>query len=222
MARQTFRNALIFGLLAVTTALLAQGGETDKPVRPTGRDILSLAQAISASKVDRTRAEKFLDALLAGNVVWVASKPASSTGEIVCYFTNCDSKTCAECDMEEETCWCSDCCIAAAPQAPLATQNPQPAQPVAVARQRKFGHKLVVGNPPTVFTVNPKGTITLVEAHGTNASAFLRCEEYKLSWGIPKVGESRLIERGCPNMELFTNGLATGNEQVYVTVRVDD
>jgi len=100
-------------------------------------------------------------------------------------------------------------------------QGATSAQPAA-ARQRQFSHTLGIGNPPTVFTVNPNGTITLVKAQGTNASAFLSCEEYKLNWGIPKVGESRLIERGCPNMELFANGLATGNETVSVTVRVDD
>jgi hypothetical protein len=95
------------------------------------------------------------------------------------------------------------------------------AQP-AETGQRQFSHTLGIGNPPTVFTVKPNGTVTLVKAQGTNATAFLRCEEYKLSWGIPKIGESRLIEKGCPNMELFANGLAKGSETVSVTVRVDD
>lgn len=146
-------------------------------------------------------------------------KIITSDEGLICYIGPCEGEAREICYFDHEG-GCSICFWEGGP--PCEDPDARKASTVVATRSRTFSHRLGIGNPPPVFDVNPGGVITLIEAYGQNAAAFLNCDEYKLNWTITVVGDKRLIQRGCPNMALYANGLATGSSPVIVKIQVDD
>jgi len=105
---------LAFVLLSGCDKAAEQKQDSNKStVTASGEDVFSFVESVQgSSKVEKEKAEKFLEALLSGRVKRLSSRNPSAKGPIACYHTDCDNHSCAECDLQEETCWCSDCCIA--------------------------------------------------------------------------------------------------------------
>jgi hypothetical protein len=105
-------------LIAVVTLAVTETGTFSategKRKAPTAKQIFAFVEHVDKDpKIDRTKAEVFLQNLLDGKIRFVSKPPTEATGNRTCYQYECDNLSCVECDEDQETCWCSTCCIAA-------------------------------------------------------------------------------------------------------------
>jgi hypothetical protein len=117
IVRLLISGILLLGLCGLTPAQNDSSnvpGVKGKHKKPTAKQVFELVERLSQNpNADRRKAERFLQNLLDDKVRFLPAAPEKSSANRTCYYYSYDNQSCVECDEDQQTCWCSTCCIAA-------------------------------------------------------------------------------------------------------------